>query len=137
MNNIFFDVKKEDVEISEKKLGCKLPNELKKFYQKTGYGFFNKHNGSFNRLLSPLQVVQINLKEDFYATDPDLDIYDELYNNEKLLFFEVNEGIYLAIDKKEENKKNAIWLFDKKISDSLESFIVDLANNPELIDNLI
>ena len=136
LNNIFFEIKKEDIEISEEKLGCKLPDELKDFYQEIGYGFFYKDSGSFNRLLSPLQVAQINLREDFYEADPDLDIFDELYNKEKLLFFEVNEGIYLAIDKKEKNKQSAIWLFDKKISDSLENFIIEFTNNPKLIDNL-
>jgi len=135
MNNTFFDVKMEEIELSEEKLGYKLPKELKEFYQEIGYGFFHRNSGSFNRLLSPLQVSQINLREDFYETDPDLDIFDELYNKEKLLFFEINEGIYLAIDKKEENKKNAVWLFDKKISNSLENFIVEFANNPKLIDN--
>ena len=135
MNNTFFGVKMEEIEISEKKLGHELPKELKEFYQEIGYGFFHRNSGSFNRLLSPLQVSQINMREDFYEADPDLDIFDELYNKEKLLFFEINEGVYLAIDKKEEDKKNAVWLFDKKISNSLENFIVEFANNPKIIDN--
>jgi len=136
VNNTFFDVKMEEIKKSENKLGHKLPKELKEFYQEIGYGFFHKNNDSFNRLLSPLQVVQINLKEDFYETDPDLEIFDDLYNKEKLLFFEVNEGIYLAIDRKEENGENAIWLFDKKISNSFKNFILELIDNPKLIESI-
>ncbi|MET4083690.1 hypothetical protein ABIB40_003662 [Pedobacter sp. UYP30] len=86
-----------DIGIAEDKLGFQLPKELKDFYAQIGYGFFWQQNkASFDRFLSADQVAQINLKEDFYEFDPDLELYDELYQGDKLLFFEVNEGIYLA-----------------------------------------
>lgn len=123
-----------DIAISEDKLGFPLPKELKDFYTQIGYGFFWQLNkSSFDRFLAANQVVQINLKEDFYEFDPDLELYDQLYHVDKLLFFEVNEGIYLAIDKKDENGKNAIYYFKDKIADSLESFIKDFIDNENLL----
>jgi hypothetical protein len=62
-----------------------------------------------------------------------LELYDQLYHGDKLLFFEVNEGIYLAIDKKDENGKNEIYYFKDKIANSLESFIKDFINNENLL----
>ena len=62
-----------------------------------------------------------------------MELYDQLYHGDKLLFFEVYEGVYLAIDKKDENGKNAIYYFSDKIADSLESFIKDFINNENLL----
>src|SRR5688572_16537849 len=69
---------------AEVKIG-ELPGELYEFYREIGYGFFhNAERYEIDRFLSPLQVAQINLKEDFYQYDPDLELYDYLYNGEKL-----------------------------------------------------
>jgi hypothetical protein len=135
LDHVFYPVK--DIELAEKKLGFPLPKELVSFYNEIGYGFFwQKNKDSFDRLLSPLQVAQITLKEDFYEEDPDLEVYDDLYNNDKLLFLEVNEGIYLAIDKADEGGKNKIYYFDQKIFNSLEDFIKEFIQNPNLIRDL-
>jgi hypothetical protein len=104
---------------------------------KLATAFFGKKNkDSFDRLLSPLQVAQLTSKEDFYEDDPNLKVYYNLYNNDKLLFFEVNEGLYLAIDKADEGGKSKIYYFDQKIFDSLEDFIKEFAQKPNLIRNL-
>lgn len=103
-DNIFYKVDTAEIIDSESKLGFKLPSQLREFYIKIGYGFFHKSQDSINRLLSPLQIAQINLREDFYEFDPDLEIYDEIYSDGKILFFDVNEGLYLAIDKNNSNK---------------------------------
>jgi hypothetical protein len=131
-DHVFYKVEDEDIALAEKKLGFLLPKELVSFYNEIGYGFMNKGNGAFNRLVDPYSLAQIALKEDFYEGDPDLEVYDDLYNNDKLLFLEVNEGIYLAIDKADEACKNKIYYFDKKIFDSLEDFIKEFVKNPEL-----
>jgi antitoxin YxxD len=120
--------------INQVEVAIKIPNELKKFYQEIGYGFFHNSKGSINRLLSPLQLKQLNLREDFYEFDPELDSYEERYSGLKMLFFEINEGIYLAIDKEDSNERNAIYFFDKKISDSLENFLIQFDQNPHLLD---
>jgi len=111
-----------------------IPFELKEFYNKIGYGFFyNQKKTAFNRLMDIGSFEMINLREDFYEFDPQLEIYDILYQREKLLFFEIIEGNYLAIDINETNGKNAIYHFEKKIADSLEDFLVLFDNNPELL----
>ena len=122
------------IDVAEKNLQCKLPKELKQFYLEIGYGFFwQKDKRSFDRLLSPLELVQINLREDFYEFDPDLEIYDE---DNKLIFLEVNEGLYLTIEKEDIDGKNAIYYFDKKISNSLKGFLIEFDKNASLIDEL-
>jgi hypothetical protein len=133
LEHVFYKVEENNIDTAEKKLGFRLPKELASFYREIGYGFMNKGNGSFNRLVDPLSLVQIFLKEDFYEGDPDLEVYDDIYNNDKLLFFEVNEGTYLAIDKIDEGGKNKIYYFDKKVFDSLEEFITAFVANPDLI----
>jgi hypothetical protein len=40
--------------------------------------------------------VEINLRQDEYEFDPDLDIYGD---PDRIIFFQVNEGVFLTIDK--------------------------------------
>ncbi len=128
----FYRVSDEQIMLSEKKLNYKLPLELKKFYKTVGYGFFfNSEKNQLNRVLAPLQVAQINLREDFYEYDPDLEIYDE---DDKLIFMEINESVYLTISKDEKQGKNAIYYFDEKIADSLEEFFNEFDKNPKLLN---
>ncbi|WP_293786911.1 hypothetical protein [uncultured Pedobacter sp.] len=81
-------------------------------------------------------MYQINLKRDEFEFDPDLEVYDDLYKGEKVLFYEVNEGVYLAIDIVDENGKNKIYYPDAIIADSLEDFIKSFLTNPGLINQL-
>ena len=110
--------------ISEVEKFIIIPKELKNFYIEFGYGFFHVESDSSFKLMSPEEYQQINLKQDFYEFDPALEIYDNLYNDTKFLFFEVVEGTYLAIDKEDCNGKNAIYYFDERIANSLEEFII-------------
>ena len=75
------------------------------------------------------QSLNLNLNTEDFEYDPDLETYDEIYNNDKLLFFEVKEGVYLTVDKIEHNEKNAIYYFENKIADSLEEFIHKILEN--------
>ena len=137
LDHIFYPIENTNIRIAEEELGFSLPQELAVFFEKVGYGFFWQQNkDSFDRLLSPQQIAQINLKKDFYESDPDLEVYDDIYNEDKLLFFEVNEGLYLAIDKNSTNGKNAIYYFEKKIFDSFDDFIEALLVDQDLISNL-
>ena len=79
-------------------------------------------------------LQDINLRTGDFEYDPDLEIYDEIYNDDKLLFFEVNEGVYLAIDKIEHNEKNARYYFGNKIADSLEEFIHKILEKPNFLN---
>lgn len=122
----FYLVKKTDIVLVDELIG--IPYELKLFYENIGYGFFNKNSYSFDRILSPLQYKQVNLREDFYELDPDLELYDAKFYEDKHIFFEVNEGVYLHIDKAMNTCKNAIYYFEEKIADSLEEFIIKFDN---------
>ena len=78
-------------------------------------------------------MAQINLREDFYEFDPDLEIYDE---EDKLIFFEINEGLYLTILKEDVGGENGIYFFDTKIASSLEEFVIELNKNHNFIEEL-
>ncbi|QIH33849.1 SMI1/KNR4 family protein [Sphingobacterium sp. DR205] len=136
LDSIFYPLSEDDVKIAEAEFGYELPTELKDFYMQIGYGFFHKSKGDINRLLDTTSLFQVNLKRNEFEADPDLEVYDDLYHGEKLLFFEVNEGVYLAIDKDDENGKNKIYYTDSVISDSLEDFIRSFLHNQKLIDQL-
>lgn len=117
-----YKVSPERIQEAEKKI--LIPYELKLFFREVGYGFFHNKKTSFDRLLAPLQLVQINFREDFYEFDPDLELYEDDPYKDKLIFFELTEGVYLLINKQDINGRNAIYYFDKKIADSLEEFLI-------------
>ncbi|RLJ75171.1 SMI1/KNR4 family protein [Pedobacter alluvionis] len=136
LEHVFYPLSKYEIKKAEDEFGYELPSELKDFYLQIGYGFFHKSLGEVNRLMDTTSLYQINLKQDEFENDPDLEVYDDLYNGEKLLFFEINEGVYLAIDKADENGKNKIYYMDSLIADSLEHFIKSFIVNPEMINEL-
>ena len=116
----------EEIEEEENEMNIKFPAELREFYEKYGYGKINDMNFScFNRLLAPSQCADIRLRRDYYKYDPELETYTWYERNcNRMIFFEVNEGIYLMIDLKGE--KNAIYDGNIKIADSLEEFLIKM-----------
>lgn len=136
LESIFYPLSSKELEEVEEEFQIHIPHELQRFYVEIGYGFINKSSGDFNRLMGPFSFAQINLKLNEFEYDPDLELYDDLYQGEKLLFLEVNEGVYLAIDKIDIEGKNAIYYFKDKIADSLEEFLKQFVDNPNLIKDL-
>ncbi len=131
----FFPLSKTDIDETERVI--KIPLELKIFYKSIGYGFLHcNQNQAFNRILDVGSFKNINLKEDYYEFDTHLEVYDFLYSNEKLLFFEVIEGNYLAIDKKDTNGRNPIYYFETKIADSLEEFLKKFDENYDMLSQI-
>lgn len=117
----FFPISKTDIIEAESKLDFLFPDELDEFYMKIGYGFMNcQVENSQNLLFSPDQIAAINNREDFYEFDPDLEIYDD---TDKFIFFRLNEGVYLTMNKNKKEGKFNIFYFDKIIADSLEEFL--------------
>lgn len=96
--HLLFEADQNSINNAEKSFG--LPLELKEFYTQVGYGFFHqKEEFSSDTLLNPDSFKIINLREEYYEFDPDLELYQaEVYQN-KAIFFEVNEGVYLLISK--------------------------------------
>lgn len=121
-------------DIKEVEAVIEIPAELKRFYKSIGYGFFHrKSDTAINRLMDPYSFKQLNVKETFYEFDSALEVYDTMYHGEKVLFFEVNEGIYLAIDRQAKGGKNAVYYYGNKIADSLEEFLTAFVGNANLI----
>ncbi|KAA6452745.1 SMI1/KNR4 family protein [Bacillus swezeyi] len=120
-NHKFYELKENDLTEAEERLGFSFPKELREFYLEIGYGFIKGNNeNAINRLLDPDTIADITLREDIYEFDPDLDgIYED---EDKLVFYEVNEGVYLTLDLNETDK-SPVFFFDTKIADSLEEFV--------------
>jgi hypothetical protein len=120
-NHKFFPLKEKDLIKAEERLGFNFPPELREFYLEVGYGFFKGNNeNSISRLMDPDTIADITLREGIYEYDPDLEgIYEEA---DKLVFYEVNEGVYLTLDLND-TQRTSVHFFDNKIADSLESFI--------------
>jgi hypothetical protein len=108
-----------------------VPAELMTLYKEIGYGFFHvsEENG-FMRIPEPFSYRSVNLREDEYKDNPDMDLFDELYEDEKVLFMELSEGVWLGIDKKDVNGKNAVYFFETKMNDSLVEFLRMLDRDP-------
>ncbi|AIM60552.1 hypothetical protein IX49_08440 [Cellulophaga lytica] len=120
-------IKLKETDCSSIKGFIDIPTELNQFWKQIGYVFFhNKNKYSFDRLLFPEDFKIINLREEFYEFDPDLEYY-EIFP-ERVIFMEIVEGTYLTMDKKSINGKNSIYYFDELISDSLEEFIKKFDN---------
>lgn len=117
----FIELQENELLNAEERLGFDLPNELRDFYLEVGYGFIKGSNrNAINRIMDPDTIADITLREGIYEFDPDLEgIYEE---DDKLVFFEVNEGVYLTLDLNTP-KQTPVYFFETKIADSLKEFI--------------
>jgi hypothetical protein len=99
-----------------------------------GYGFIKGQSANaINRILGPGAVADIRLREGIFEFDPDL---DELYDDEnKLIFFEVNEGVYISLDL--QLVGNPVFYFDIQIAESLEDFFKKFLNDNEYYIDLV
>ncbi|MCP1161276.1 SMI1/KNR4 family protein [Bacillus infantis] len=124
----FYKVTVNDIISSEKKLGISFPIELREFFKEVGYGFIKgKSVNSINRFMDPNSIAEITLREGYYEYDPDLEIYDE---KDKLIFYEVNEGVYLTLDLNS-TPNTPVYYFDAKIADSLTDFMKKVDKDSE------
>lgn len=110
------------IKLIEVEKRIKIPLELRNFFVNVGYGFFFLQEGSINRLIDPIDFELINTRKGYYEFAPELEYYET--NHDKLIFFEVNEGIYLSIKKEDKDGKNAIYYFGNKIAESLKEFLM-------------
>lgn len=127
----FFPVSKKEIDVAEERLGFCLPQELVNFYLQIGYGFMFMHEEyAFNSLLHPSTIVAIQLREDQFETDPDLETYDDA---SKILFYQVNEGIYLTMDHSKET--SGIYYFGNRIAESFHDFINKLEQDSSYFES--
>lgn len=134
-NHKFIRLQENELLNAEKKLGFKLPKELRDFYLEIGYGFIKgKNENVINRLMDPDTIADITLREGIFEFDPDLEgIYEE---DDKLVFFEVNEGVYLTLDLNNPNQ-SPVYFFDIQIASSLEEFVRKIDEDSEYFMDMV
>ncbi|MCA0172896.1 SMI1/KNR4 family protein [Bacillus sp. RAR_GA_16] len=127
-------VNETEVLEAEERLGFLLPNELRKLYLEVGYGFIKGlGENAINRLMDPTTIADVTLREGIYEFDPDLDgIYEEA---DQLVFYEVNEGVYLTLDLNSHHR-SPVYYFETKLTDSLEEFMRLIDQNKHYFLNL-
>jgi hypothetical protein len=124
----FYSLLNQDIVHAENRLGIRFPEELREFYQEIGYGFlWNESADMINRLMDPGSVADFHLSEGIYEGQN----VEEHYESNFLVFFEVSEVSYIAIDLSMKNQKgeSPIYYLDSKIADSLEEFLMRLDEN--------
>ena len=104
-----YELKDDDVKNAEERMNIIFPEDLKKLFSKIGYGFVINSKGAINRLI-----------------DPDLELYLS-FEDDKLIFFEVNEGVYISIGIND----NKIYYLDRVIAENIEEFICKISKNPD------
>lgn len=122
----WYELQKNAVEDAELRVGFSFPESLSYIYRKYGYGFVVNQEGAINRLIDPMTCADIRLREDVYEFDSDLELYAS-FEKDKMLFFEVNEGVYLSI----EIEDGKIYYLNKQIADNIFEFIMKISNNPD------
>jgi len=134
LENKTYKVLEDDILKAEQRMDISFPNDLKQLYFDVGYGFIKGQSvNAINRILGPGALADLRLREGIFEFDPDL---DELFDDEdKLTFFEVNEGVYISIDLQLVN--NPIYYFDIQIAKSLEDFFKKFLNDNEYYIDLI
>lgn len=134
IENKIYKVPEDDILKAEQRMGISFPDDLKQLYLEVGYGFIKGQSANaINRLLGPGAVADIRLREGVFEYDPDL---DELYDDEnKLIFFEVNEGVYISLELQLVN--NPVFYLDIQIATSLEDFFKKFINDNEYYIDLI
>ncbi|MEB2275515.1 SMI1/KNR4 family protein [Bacillus sp. ILBB4] len=131
-NNIY-PVSEQEILQAEDKMGFRFPNDLRKLYVDVGYGFIQESsNTAINRIMGPKTVADVKLRKGMFECDSDLEELDE---EDKLIFFEVNEGVYISLDLKSPN--NPVFYLDKPIADSLEDFFKKFINDNKYYMDLI
>ncbi|MDR7241923.1 SMI1/KNR4 family protein [Priestia megaterium] len=131
--NKIYHVSEQEILQAEDRMGIRFPNDLRQLYLEVGYGFIKEpSNTAINRIMGPKTVANVKLREGVFEFDSDLEEFDE---EDKLIFFEVNEGVYISLDLKLPN--NPVFYLDTPIADSLEDFFKKFINDNEYYINLI
>ncbi|MEN1970024.1 SMI1/KNR4 family protein [Lentibacillus sp. N15] len=131
----FYKLQENELINAEERLGYSFPNELRDFYLEVGYGFIKGNNvDAINRIMDPDTIADITLREGIYEFDPDLEgIYAE---EDKLVFYEVNEGVYLTLDLNM-LQQTPVYFFETQIADSLEEFIRKIDQDTEYFMDMV
>lgn len=130
----FYEVDCKDIKSAEDRMQLSFPSELKYFYMSHGYGFLDSSHGNFNRIMDPSSVADFRLQENEYENMESIEIYNS--DMDKLIFFEVSEGLYLSIELTTKYKQK-VFLMDKVLSNSLEEFFENYTKDENLIYSMV
>ena len=115
-----------------------FPFELKVFYEQIGFGFMHRRKGKINRLLDPVSLVLVNLRQDECRYDKILEEALTHYDtNKQLLFFQSHKGEYVAIDRTETNGCNPVFHKKQNLTDSLLEFITCFHKYEHWLDDIL
>ena len=115
-----------------------FPFELKVFYEQIGFGFMHRRKGKINRLLDPVSLILVNLRQEECRYDKDLEKALSLHDTSKqLLFFQSDKGEYIAINRRETNGCNSVFYKQSKLAASLLEFITSYHKNDYWLDDML
>ncbi|GHT15300.1 antitoxin YxxD [Bacteroidia bacterium] len=114
-----------------------FPVELKAFYEQIGFGFMHRRKGKLNRVLDPVSLILVNLRQDECRYDKALERTLAHYDTDRqLLFFQSDKGEYIAIDRTETNGSNPVFYKHHKLTDSLHEFIAGFHKNESWLESI-
>lgn len=121
--NKFYAVTRQMIDKAQDDMRIVLPNDLIEFYNEIGYGFLASKDDNFNRIMDPESLCEFRNREGQFGYYSELEHYDE-YERDKVFFFEICEGRYLAMGFSKGNN-GAVFDGNKRISDNLKQFLID------------
>lgn len=118
--NTFYPVKAEEIHKAESNMGIIIPDTLTQFYLTIGYGFLETRRYNINRIMGPNSVEEFCLGTGQFENSEEVELYAK-YTKDKLIFFEVNESLFLSIGITKMNK-GKIYYYDEVIANDLNDF---------------
>ncbi len=123
----FYTVKQETIYKTEKDMGIIIPDTLKQFYLNVGYGFLETGSYNINRIMGPSSIEEFYLGTGQFENSEEVEIYSK-YTKDKLVFFEVNESLFLSIGITIRNR-DKIFYYDKEIANDISDFLKQYLEN--------
>lgn len=123
----FYPVKSEAIQKAEFNMGVIIPEVLIQFYLNVGYGFLESHRHNINRIMGPSSVEEFYLGTGQFQNSEEVEILGQ-YTKDKLVFFEVNESLFLSIGITELNK-GKIYYYNELIANDINEFFEKYLEN--------
>ena len=120
-SNSFYSVKNEMIKKAEENMGVFIPKALQTFFLEVGYGFLESKKSNVNRLMGPSSISEFRLMIGQFENSEIAEEF-KIYSSDKLVFFEVNESMYLSIGITK-NNAGKIFYYDDLIAVNLEEFL--------------
>ena len=126
-NNTLYPVNPDAIHKAESDMGIIIPDVLTQFYLSVGYGFLETRKHNINRIMGPNSVEEFFLGTGQFQNSDEVEIFSH-YTNDKLVFFEVHESLFLSMGITKKNKGN-IYYYDEMIAEDLKEFFEKYLEN--------